>query len=179
MEGFNVAVVGVGAVGEEMLNVLEQRHFPVKNIKVLARSAREIKVNGKAYQVRETKPEEFDDVDIALFAGTENASKDYGWEAAKRGAIVIDNSATFRMDPNCPLVVPECNPDDVDWHKGVIANPNCSTHSDGRRAEASSEALEDYSHRCNDVSGRVSGTGRDAIDELDQQSLLASHVQKR
>lgn len=177
MEGFNVAVVGVGAVGEEMLNVLEQRHFPVKNIKVLARSAREIKVNGKAYQVRETKPEEFDDVDIALFAGTENASKDYGWEAAKRGAIVIDNSATFRMDPNCPLVVPECNPDDVDWHKGVIANPNCSTI----QMVVALKPLQNRSKITRIVVTTyqaVSGTGRDAIDELDQQSLLASHGKK-
>lgn len=177
MEGFNVAVVGAGAVGEEMLNVLHQRKFPVKSVKVLARSAREISVNGRKYDVRETNASEFDGVDVALFAGTEGASKEYGWEAAKRGAVVIDNSATFRMDTEVPLVVPECNPADVDWHKGIIANPNCSTiqmvvalkplHA---RSRITRIVVSTYQ--------AVSGTGRDAIEELDQQSTLIVHGRK-
>ena len=173
MKGYNVAVVGAGAVGEEMLNVLAQRNFPVNELKILARSAREISVNGRSYEVRETVPEEFDGVDIALFAGTEGASKTYAWEAAKRGAVVIDNSATFRMDPNVPLVVPECNPDDVDWHKGVIANPNCSTI----QMVVALKPLHERSRITRIIVSTyqaVSGTGRDAIEELDQQTTLLS-----
>lgn len=169
MEKYNVAVVGAGAVGEEMLNVLEQRNFPVNELRVLARSAREISVNGKSYSVIETVPEAFDGVDIALFAGTEGASKTYAWEAANRGAVVIDNSATFRMDPEVPLVVPECNPDDVDWHKGVIANPNCSTI----QMVVALKPLHERSRITRIVVSTyqaVSGTGRDAIKELDDQA---------
>ena len=83
-------------------------------------------VNGKEYTVEEAKPESFDGVDIGLFAGG-SVSKELGPEAAKRGCVVIDNSSTFRMDPNVPLVVPEVNPEDIALHKGIIANPNCST----------------------------------------------------
>lgn len=169
MDRYNVAVVGVGAVGEEMLNVLAQRDFPINEIKVLARSAREIIVGGTTYNVQETSPEAFDDVDIALFAGTEGASAAFAWEAAKRGAIVIDNSATFRMDPKVPLVVPECNPDDVDWHQGVIANPNCSTI----QMVVALKPIHDRSRITRIVVSTyqaVSGTGRDAIKELHEQS---------
>lgn len=169
MAGYNVAVVGAGAVGEEMLNVLEQRRFPVNELKVLARTAREIKIGDRSYEVRSTVPEEFDGVDIVLFAGTEGASLEFGWEAARRGAVVIDNSATFRMDPKVPLVVPECNPDDVDWHGGVIANPNCSTiqmvvalKPIQKRSRITRIVVSTYQ--------AVSGTGRDAIVELHEQS---------
>ncbi|MHB0913413.1 MAG: aspartate-semialdehyde dehydrogenase [Armatimonadota bacterium] len=177
MGKYNVAVVGAGAVGEEMLRVLAQRKFPVNEVKVLARSAREIKVDGNSYSVRETTPEEFDGVDIALFAGTEGASKTYGWEAAKRGAIVIDNSSTFRMDPKVPLVVPECNPDDVSWHSGVIANPNCSTI----QMVVALKPLQQRSRITRIVVSTyqaVSGTGRDAIEELGQQASLALQGEK-
>src|SRR3989338_6433381 len=127
---YNVVVVGVGAVGEEMLKVLRRRKVPIGELKVLARSSREITLEGIKYQVKEIKPEEFDGVDIALFAGTEGekgAAVTYAEEANKRGAVVIDNGADFRMNPDVPLVVPEVNPEDVKWHKGIIANPNCST----------------------------------------------------
>lgn len=126
----NVAVVGVGAVGEEMLRVLHERRFPFGSLKVLARTAREIEVDGRKYNVRETRAEEFDGVDIALFAGTEGdkgASVLFGEEATKRGAVIIDNGNDYRMDPKVPLVVPEVNPEDVEWHQGIIASPNCST----------------------------------------------------
>lgn len=171
MGRFNVAVVGAGAVGEEMLNVLAQRDFPVNELKVLARSAREIVVGGRRYGVRETVPEEFEGVDIALFAGTEDASKTFGWEAANQGAVVIDNSATFRMEPNVPLVVPECNPDDVNWHKGLIANPNCSTI----QMVHALKPLQNRSRITRIVVSTyqaVSGTGRDAIKELHDQTAL-------
>ncbi len=127
---YNVAVVGVGVVGIEMLRVLSQRNFPVGELKVLARSAREIEVDGRKYAVQAVSPEGFEGMDIALFAGTEGekgAAVTYAKEAVKRGCIVIDNGADFRMDPDVPLVVPEVNGKDVKKHKGIIANPNCST----------------------------------------------------
>jgi len=127
---YNVAVIGVGAVGIEMLRVLKQRNFPVAQLRVLARSAREIEVDGSKYQVEAISDESFAGIDIALFAGTEGekgAAVTYAAQAVKRGAVVIDNGADFRMDPKVPLVVPEVNAGDVKKHKGIIANPNCST----------------------------------------------------
>ncbi len=130
---YSVAVVGVGAVGVEMLRALRQRQFPVKSLRVLARSARDIEVDGVVYHVGATAPEAFEGVDIALFAGTEGekgAAVTYAAEAVKRGALVIDNGADFRMEPDVPLVVPEVNPKDAKKAlkaRGIIANPNCST----------------------------------------------------
>jgi aspartate-semialdehyde dehydrogenase len=127
---YNVAVVGVGAVGIEMLRCLKRFNFPVGELRVLARSAREIDVDGQKYQVQAISPEVFDGIDIALFAGTEGekgAAATYAVEVVKRGAVVIDNGADFRMDPKVPLVVPEVNAGDIRKHKGIIANPNCST----------------------------------------------------
>lgn len=127
---YNVCVVGVGAVGIEMLRCLKQRKFPVDNLRVLARSAREIDVDGEKYQVQAISPEGFDGMDIALFVGTEGekgAALTYAAEAVKRGAVVIDNGADFRMDPKVPLVVPEVNAKEIKKNKGIIANPNCST----------------------------------------------------
>lgn len=129
---YNVAVVGVGAVGIEMLRALKARAFPVGVLKVLARSARDIVVDGVSYRVEQIAPEAFEGIDVALFAGTEGekgAAVTFAPEAVKRGAVVIDNGADFRMDPDVPLVVPEVNPRDVKMAKqrGIIANPNCST----------------------------------------------------
>lgn len=127
---YNVAVVGAGAVGIEMLRCLKRFNFPVDNLKILARSNREITVDGQKYQVEAICPEAFNNVDIALFAGTEGekgAAVTFAQEAVKRGAVVIDNGADFRMDPNVPLIVPEVNAKDIKKHKGIIANPNCST----------------------------------------------------
>jgi len=127
---YNVAVIGVGVVGIEMLRVLKQRNFPVGKLTVLARSARNIDVDGAVYSVQPISNQGFEGIDIALFAGTEGekgAASTYAGEAVKRGAIVIDNGADFRMDPKVPLVVPEVNAKDVKKHKGIIANPNCST----------------------------------------------------
>jgi len=130
MKKYNVCVVGVGAVGIEMLRVLKQRNFPANEIRVFARSARDIEVDGHVYQVQAITPEGFNGVDFALFAGTEGekgAAVTYAREAVKRGAVVIDNGADFRMDKDVPLVVPEVNARDAKKHKGIIANPNCST----------------------------------------------------
>jgi aspartate-semialdehyde dehydrogenase len=126
----NVAVIGVGAVGVEMLRVLRQRKFPVGQLRVFARSARTISVAGQKYDVEETSADSFNGIDIALFAGTEGekgAAVTFAADAVKRGAVVIDNGADFRMKRDVPLVVPEVNPGDAKKHKGIIANPNCST----------------------------------------------------
>jgi aspartate-semialdehyde dehydrogenase len=130
MKKYNVAVVGVGAVGIEMLRCLKKRHFPIQELRVFARSARDIELDGQKYSVQPVSAEGFEGIDIALFAGTEGekgAAATFAAEAVKRGAVVIDNGADFRMDPRVPLVVPEVNAKDIKRHKGIIANPNCST----------------------------------------------------
>lgn len=130
MKKYNLAVIGAGVVGIEMLRVLKQRSFPINELRVFARSARDIEVDGEIYSVKPISPEGFEDIDIALFAGTEGekgAAVTYAQEAVRRGAVVIDNGADFRMDPKVPLVVPEVNAADVKKNKGIIANPNCST----------------------------------------------------
>ena len=130
MSGYNVAVVGAGAVGEEMIRVLRQRDFPAASLTVMARSARRQVLDGREFDIIPTTEDAFDGIDIAFFAGTEGekgASCLFGWEAVKRGAVVIDNGDDFRMDPRVPLVVPEVNPDALDKHQGIVANPNCST----------------------------------------------------
>jgi len=130
LAGYKVIIVGAsGAVGQEMLQVLENRNFPVGELKLCAteRSAgQKIFFKDKSYIVEETTPASFDGMEIALFAGGE-ASLEYGPLAAEKGVVVIDNSSNFRLDPDVPLVVPEVNPEDVKTHKGIIANPNCST----------------------------------------------------
>jgi len=127
---YSVVVVGRGAVGRELLRVLQQREFPAARVTVLARSAGALEVDGATYEVRAAAPEEFRDAHIALFAGTEGekgAAVTYAPEAIKRGAIVVDNGNDFRMDPQVPLVVPEVNREAMRGHHNLIANPNCST----------------------------------------------------
>ncbi len=130
MKKWNVAVVGVGAVGIQMLRCLKRRKFPLGELRVFARSARDIEVDGQIYSVKAISPEGFEGIDIALFAGTEGekgAAVTFASEAIRRGAVVIDNGADFRMKKNVPLVIPEVNAGDIKKHKGIIANPNCST----------------------------------------------------
>lgn len=127
----NVAIVGAtGAVGTEMLRVLAQRRFPVKGLRLLAseRSAgRRIAFNGSTHRVERLDAKAFDGIDVALFSAGASRSLEFGPEAARRGAVVVDNSSAFRMDTNVPLVVPEVNPHALKRHRGLIANPNCST----------------------------------------------------
>jgi aspartate-semialdehyde dehydrogenase len=131
MKSYNVAILGAtGAVGQTMIKVLEERNFPVNEIKFLAseRSAgKEIEYYGMKYKVEAVCEEAFENVDIALFSAGGERSKKWAPIAASKGAVVIDNSSAFRMNLEVPLVVPEVNPEDVKWHKGIIANPNCST----------------------------------------------------
>lgn len=128
--GFNVCVVGVGAVGVEILKVLHQRRFPIEKLTVLARSNRSLEVAGRTYAVQAVSAEAFKGQQIVLFAGTEGekgAAVTFAPEAIRQGAICIDNGVDFRMDPKVPLVVPEVNLEDLKKHQGLIANPNCST----------------------------------------------------
>ena len=126
-----VAVVGAtGAVGVEFLELLEKRKFPLKELRLLAsaRSAgKTMKFAGKDLTVQELTEGSFQGVDIALFSAGGSISKKFGPIAAQAGAVVVDNSSAFRMDPTVPLVIPEINPQAIKQHKGIIANPNCST----------------------------------------------------
>ncbi|MBI2104173.1 MAG: aspartate-semialdehyde dehydrogenase [Candidatus Omnitrophica bacterium] len=128
---YNVAVVGAtGAVGTEMLRVLAERRFPVNRLRVLAsaRSAgRRVPFNGATHAVEELRGRSFDGIDLALFSAGATRSLEFAPEAVRRGAVVVDNSSAFRMAPNVPLIVPEVNPEALSGHRGLIANPNCST----------------------------------------------------
>src|SRR3954447_25372302 len=127
----NVAIVGAtGAVGQEFLNVLAERNFPIKTLKLLAsaRSAgKTATFAGKTYTIEELTHDSFKDVQIAFFSAGGSISKEFAPSAIKAGAIVIDNTSAFRMKDGIPLVVPEVNPDAIFKHNGLIANPNCST----------------------------------------------------
>lgn len=171
MKKYNVAILGAtGAVGQEFLRLIAERNFPFAELKLLAsaRSAGKI-INflDKAYTVEEARPESFDNVHIALFAGGA-ASKEFAHEAVRRGAVVIDNSSAFRMDIDVPLVVPEVNPQDIRKHKGIIANPNCSTIIMCMALKPIYDAVK-IKRIVVSTYQAVSGAGKEAIDELDDQ----------
>lgn len=130
-EGVRLAVVGAtGAVGQEMLKVMEERNFPVKELLCLAdprEAGTKIKFKGETLTVREVEPAAFAQSDIALFAVGNDISQMLAPMAGENNCVVIDNSYAFRLQDDVPLVVPEVNPDDIKWHHGIIANPNCST----------------------------------------------------
>ena len=173
MEEVNLAVVGAtGAVGREMLSILDEREFPFADLKLLAteRSAGTImECQGEEYEVEATTPDSFDGIDIALFSAGSTASKNLAPEAVKRGAVVVDNSSAYRMDNEVPLVVPEVNPDDIFEHSGIIANPNCSTI---QMVAALKPIYQEAGIKRIVVSTyqAVSGTGKDAMDELERQT---------
>ena len=172
MKQYKVGLVGIGAVGTEMVKVLRQRKFPASEIRILATRERDEEVAGETFHVLEAKPEAFDGLDVVLFAGTEGskgASKQYGWEAVKRGAVVIDNGDDFRMDDRVPLVIPEINPEALDAHQGFIANPNCSTIIT-LMGIAPLHKQVPLRHMTAVTFQSVSGTGRSAIEELEQQA---------
>ena len=168
-----VAVVGAtGAVGTKMMEQLIKRNFPIGAIKFLAsaRSAgKPIEFNGKTYTIEEATPEAFEGVNVALFSAGGSVSAVLAPEAAKRGAVVIDNTSHFRMDPDVPLVVPEVNRDDLAKHKGIIANPNCSTI----QMMAALEPIRNTFGLTKIIVSTyqaVSGAGISAIQELKAQS---------
>ncbi len=176
MKKYNVAILGAtGAVGTEFLKLIEERNFPFAELRLLAsaRSAgKEIEFMGKTYTVQEATKDSFEGIDIALFAGG-SISKEFAPYAVKAGAVVIDNSSTFRMDPEVPLVVPEVNPEDILKHKGIIANPNCSTII----MVMALKPLYDLARIKRIVVSTyqaVSGAGKEGIDELTDQCIAFS-----
>ncbi|MGH7254489.1 MAG: aspartate-semialdehyde dehydrogenase, partial [Nitrospirales bacterium] len=170
--GYTVAVVGAtGAVGAEMIEVLEERKFPVDRLVPLA-SARSaggiVSFHGAEIPIQVLTKESFQGVDVALFSAGSDVSKAYAPLAVQAGAVVIDNSSAWRMDPNVPLIVPEVNPAAANTHRGIIANPNCSTiqmvvalkplHEQARIKRIVVTTFQS-----------VSGTGKEAMDELMEQ----------
>lgn len=129
--GCRLAIAGVtGAVGQEFLSILEERNFPFDSLRMLASvrsKGKKIEFKGKEYIVEELTENSFTDIDIALFSAGGGRSKQFAPAAVKAGAVVVDNSSAFRMDPEVPLVIPEINPERITDNKGIIANPNCST----------------------------------------------------
>ena len=171
----NIALAGAtGAVGNQMIECLEERDFPVNEIKMLASSrsaGRELTFGGQTIEVEEMTAASFEGIDIALFSAGGGTSKHFAPQAAKAGCVVVDNSSAWRMDPDVPLVVPEVNPEAVAGYtaKGIIANPNCSTI---QMVVALYPIHKQYGIRRIVVSTyqAVSGTGKKAIDELFDQT---------
>lgn len=175
MKGYNVAIVGAtGMVGQEFIKVLQQRNFPMSSVHLYAsdRSAgKRLYVGHQEIEVKETNPDSFQNIDIALFSAGSEISKYFSPIAARSGALVVDNSAAFRMEPKVPLVVPEINPEDIKRHEGIIANPNCSTIQ---------MVVAIYPlHKVNPIKRivvstyqSVSGTGAAAVEELTTQAKL-------
>jgi len=173
MKGYNVAIVGAtGLVGQEFIKVLEQRNFPMASIQLLASErsiGKRLFVAHQEIEVKETVSESFKRIDIALFSAGTEISRYFSPRAAQSGAVVIDNSSAFRMTDTVPLVVPEVNPEDIKRHRGIIANPNCSTIQ-------LVVALYPL-HKVNPIKRiitatyqAVSGTGSAAVDELTAQA---------
>ena len=169
---YTVAVVGAtGAVGMEMLATLEARTFPVDRLLPFASSKSaggHVSFRGDEVNVRVLTKDSFRGVDVALFSAGTDVSKEYAPIATKAGAVVIDNSSAWRMDPQVPLVVPEVNLHDLENHQGLIANPNCSTI----QMVVALKPLHDHAQITRVVVSTyqsVSGTGRDAMDELEEQ----------
>jgi aspartate-semialdehyde dehydrogenase len=128
MKNYNVGLVGVGAVGTEMIRVLKERNFPLNGkVQVFASRERDEQILGETYRVLKADENSFKGLDIVLFAGKTDVAIELKDAVVKAGAKMIDNSRAFRQDPEVPLVVPQVNPEDLDWNKGVIANPNCTT----------------------------------------------------
>ena len=168
-----IAVVGAtGAVGNEMVATLEERNFPVKKLRLFASDRSEgkmLKYKDTDISVETLQESSFEGIDIALFSAGAERSKIWAPVAVQSGCVVVDNSSQWRMDPDVPLVVPEVNPDDLKWHKGIIANPNCSTiqmvvvlkpiHDVAKIERVVVTTFQS-----------VSGTGQKAVDELLQQT---------
>ncbi|MEW6033979.1 MAG: aspartate-semialdehyde dehydrogenase [Chloroflexota bacterium] len=175
MKRYNLAIVGAtGLVGQELIKMIESRRFPTASVRLFASDrspGRKVFVNHREMQVEPTSPDSFRQTDLALFAAGAEVAKYYVPLAVESGAVVIDASAAFRTEPNVPLVVPEVNPEDVEKHKGIIANPNCSTvqlavvlHPLNKVNRVKRVILSTYQS--------VSGGGLAAVEELTKQAKL-------
>ena len=174
---FTVGIVGAtGAVGQELLRLLEDRQFPIATLRLFAsaRSAgKEVAWGGKTLRVEEAKPGVFADVDVAFFAAGGPTTRALAPDAVRSGCLVIDKSSAFRMDPSVPLVIPEINPEALRSHKGIIANPNCSTAVTLMALWPLHKAFGLKRYTASTYQS-VSGTGAEAVRELEEQ--VASHV---
>ena len=169
MSGINLAVLGAtGVVGSEILNVLENSTLPIKSIKMLSSSrsaGKKITFKGQEYTVVETKPEEFEGIDIVLASAGGSTSKAYADAIVKAGAVLVDNSSAFRMEKDVPLVIAGANDEDLKKHNGIVANPNCSTS----QLMLVLKPLHEYAGIKRLVVSTyqaVSGAGKAAMDEL-------------
>lgn len=167
-----VAVLGAtGAVGREMIRILEEREFPLASLKPLASAAsagKTIRFRGEEIPVEEAKPEAFAGCDIVLGAAQNPVAMRFAPDIVKAGAVFVDNSSAFRLDPKVPLIVPEINPEDVKWHRGIISNPNCTTIITAVGVNAI--------HRISPIRNMVvstyqaaSGAGQGGLEELEGQ----------
>lgn len=183
-QGYNVAVVGAtGAVGEEMLRILEERSFSVGNLRVIASErseGRALGFCGENLKVERLSSASFRGVEIALFSAGAQISREFSPQAVKEGSVVVDNSSAFRMESGVPLVVPEVNPDALENHQGIIANPNCSTI----QLVVAINPLHQITRIKRLIISTyqaVSGTGREAMEELKdqiQQWLKGEEIKK-
>jgi aspartate-semialdehyde dehydrogenase len=178
---YRVAVVGAtGAVGKEMISVLEERAFPVSELIPLASyrtAGTQVSFDNQSIIVKELKTDSFEGIDIALFSAGAGVSNEFAPLAVKAGTVVVDNSSAFRMNPEVPLVVPEVNPDAIKTHKGIIANPNCSTI----QMVVALKPIHDHAKIKRIVVATyqaVSGTGKEAVDELLDQSKMIFNFQQ-
>jgi aspartate-semialdehyde dehydrogenase len=168
-EGYTVAVVGAGLVGDRLVAELRRREFPMRELRILARSARRAVLAGEEFEVGVAELGAFEGVDIAFFAGTEGekgAAVQLAHEAISRGALVIDNGSDFRLDPEVPLVVPEVNDAALENHNGLIANANCSTI---QMVVTLAPLIREFGVRKVVVSTyqAVSGSGRSGVEALE------------
>lgn len=172
-QNLNVAVVGAtGAVGQKIVQLLEERNFPLNQLKLLSSSrsaGKKMTFKGQEITLEEAKPESFDGIQIALFSAGGSISQRLVPEAIKRGTICIDNTSAYRMDPETPLIVPEVNLDAMKQHKGIIANPNCSTT---QMVVALKPLYDRYGMKriITSTYQAVSGAGADAVDETIRQT---------
>ncbi len=175
-DSYNIAIAGAtGAVGQEMMEILKERNFPIGELRLLAseRSAgKELEFDGKKIKIQELDENSFEGIDIALFSAGGSRSKEFAPIAARAGAIVVDNSSAFRMDTEVPLVIPEINPKAIAGYskKGIVANPNCTTAV----TVMALKPLHDLGNIKRVIASSyqaVSGAGAQAIEELKNQTL--------
>lgn len=174
MRGLNLAILGAtGAVGTEMLKILAERSFTVKDLKLFAapdEAGKKIVYMGKEYTVEVATPEGFEGIDLTLVAVGNDISLRYSPEAVKRGSVVVDNSSAYRMDPKVPLVIPEVNGEDIWTHQGIVANPNCATII----AMVPIKPLHDYGRATRIIASTyqsASGAGVPGMLELKEQTM--------
>lgn len=172
MKALKVGILGAtGAVGEQMRIVLAERQFPIAELRLFgsARSAgTEVEFDGKRVKVEEATPEAFEGLDLLLGAADNDVAKKFLPDAAKKGIVVVDNSSAFRLDPEVPLVIPEVNPEDVKWSKGLIANPNCATII-ALTAVAALHRKARLRRMVASTYQAVSGAGRGGMEDLEEE----------